>query len=50
MCLSGLVQYVGQALIKYINNWRLIMYKLVLNVGDYVRNINKHHVSIVVMV
>lgn len=41
MFLSGLVQHVGQALIKYINNWRLIMYKLVLNVGDYVRNINE---------
>lgn len=41
MCLSGLVQHVGQVLIKYINNWRLIMYKLVLNVGDYVRNINE---------
>lgn len=41
MSLSGLVQHVGQALIKYINNWRLIMCKLVLNVGDYVRNINE---------
>ena len=41
MYLSGLVQHVGHALIKYINNWRLIMYKLVLNVGDYVRNINE---------
>lgn len=41
MCLSGLVQHVGQALIKCINNWRLIMYKLVLNVGDSVRNIKK---------
>lgn len=40
MFLSGFVQHVGQALIKYINNWRLIMFKLVLNVGDKVRNIN----------